>query len=60
MNHVFEMLGWEGSATCRPSGRPPTFPVLHTKGWVEENGVLTATPSEEAQARVGGVQNLFL
>ena len=59
MNEVFALIGWEGLCpTCRPSGRPPTLPVLHTTGWVEENRVLTATPSEEAQARVEEFQNL--
>ena len=59
MNHVFEMLGWEGSAYMQAQRETAhTLPVLHTKGWVEENGVLTATPSEEAQARVEEFQNL--
>ena len=59
MNHVFEMLGWEGSAYMQAQRETAhTLPVLHTTGWVEENGVLTATPSEEAQARVEEFQNL--
>lgn len=59
MNEVFELLGWEGSAYMQAQRETAhTLPVLHTKGWVEENGVLTATPSAEAQARVEEFQNL--
>ncbi len=59
MNEVFERIGWEGSAYMQAQRETAhTLPVLHTTGGVEENGVLTATPSEEAQARVEEFQNL--
>ena len=51
LNPVFERLGWKGSAfmqfteTIRAS-----LPVVSTNGYVMENGVLSASPSEEAKA----------
>lgn len=59
MNEVFSLCGWEGSAYMqaqRPTAE--TLPVLHTTGWAEENGVLTPTPSPEAQALMQRFQNL--
>lgn len=59
MNQVFEMIGWEGSAYMQAQ-RETThmLPVLHTTGWVEENGVLTDSPSPAAKARMEDFQNL--
>ena len=35
-----------------------TLPVLHTTGWVMENGQLTAEPSPAAKAMVENFQTL--
>ena len=34
------------------------LPVLHTTGWVKENGVYREEPSEEGQALADRFQNL--
>ena len=59
MNQVFEMIGWEGSAYMQAQRETAhMLPVLHTTGWVEENGVLTDSPSPAAKARMEDFQNL--
>ena len=59
MNQVFELIGWEGSAYMQAQRETAhTLPVLHTTGWVVENGVLTPEPSPSAQARMEDFQNL--
>ena len=59
MNQIFEMCGWEGSAYMQ--GQRETahaLPVLHTTGWVMENGTLTPTPSPRSQALIDDFQSL--
>lgn len=59
MNEVFELIGWEGSAYMQAQRETAhVLPVLHTTGWVKENGVLTPNPSAEARARMQEFQNL--
>ena len=59
MNQVFEMIGWEGSAYMQAQRETAhMLPVLHTTGWVEENGVLADSPSPAAKARMEDFQNL--
>ncbi len=59
MNQVFELIGWEGSAYMQAQRETAhMLPVLHTTGWVEENGVLTDAPSPTAKARMEDFQNL--
>lgn len=59
MNQVFELIGWEGSAYMQAQRETAhTLPVLHTTGWVMENGQLTAEPSPAAKAMVENFQTL--
>lgn len=59
MNEVFELIGWEGSDYMQAQREiAHTLPVLHTTGWVEENGRLTPTPSEKARQMMQTFQNL--
>lgn len=59
MNELFEYVGWEGSAYMQAQRETAhTLPVLHTTGWVMENGVLTSQPSPAAKARMEDFQNL--
>lgn len=59
MNEVFSCLGWEGPAYMQAQRETArTLPVLHTSGWVQEDGRLTPNPSDEARARVQDFQNL--
>lgn len=59
MNEVFELIGWEGSAYMQAQRETAhTLPVLHTTGWVKENGVLTPEPSPAAAEMVEAFQNL--
>lgn len=51
MNEVFRLCGWEGSAYMQAQRQTAeTLPVLHTKGWVKEEGSYTLAPSDEAEA----------
>lgn len=59
MDHVFRLCGWEGSDYMQAQrDTAKTLPVLHTTGWVEENGVLTNEPSPAAVAMMERFQNL--
>lgn len=59
MNEVFELIGWEGSAYMQAQREAAhTLPVLHTTGWVMENGLLTPSPSPAAQATAEEFQKL--
>ncbi|MBR5533352.1 MAG: LTA synthase family protein [Ruminiclostridium sp.] len=59
MNEVFELCGWEGSAYMQAQRETAeALPVLHTTGWVKENGVYRPKPSEEGQALADQFQNL--
>ncbi len=59
MNEVFQLCGWEGSAYMQAQRETAqTLPVLHTTGWVKENGVYTPDPSPQAQAMMERFQNL--
>ena len=59
MNELFELCGWEGPAYMQAQRETAhTLPVLHTIGWAMENGVLTATPSEQAQAMMETFQDV--
>jgi hypothetical protein len=59
MDQVFQLCGWEGSAYMQAQ-RPvaDSLSVLHTTGWVEEDGVLTDDPSPAATALMERFQNL--
>lgn len=59
MNEVFGLCGWEGSAYMQAQREvAQALPVLHTTGWVMENGALTQTPSAAAQALMDQFQNV--
>lgn len=59
MNEVFTLCGWEGSGYMQAQRETAqTLPVLHTTGWVKENGVYTQEPSQESQALMDRFQNL--
>ena len=51
LNLVFDKLGWKGSAFMQFTGTiRDVLPVVSSNGYVMENGVLSASPSEEARA----------
>lgn len=53
MDEVFALCGWEGSAYMQAQREvAQTLPVLHTTGWVKENGAYTLTPSAKGEALV--------
>lgn len=59
MNELFQLCGWEGSAYMQAQRETAqTLPVLHTTGWVKENGVYTPDPSPQAQTMIERFQNL--
>ena len=59
MDHLFQMLGWQGSDYMQAQREiANTLPVLHTKGWVKENGVLTPNPSNAAMDLMDKFQQL--
>ena len=61
MDHVFRLCGWEGSAYMQAQRDiAKAVPVLHTTGWVEEDGVLTNEPSPSAKAMAERFQNVSL
>ena len=51
LNVVFECLGWQGSAFMQFTDTiRAVLPVVSSNGFVSENGALSFSPSEEAQA----------
>lgn len=59
MNEVFKLCGWEGSAYMQAQREvAETLPVLHTTGWVKENGVYCWQPSPSARALMDQFQNV--
>ena len=51
MNLVFDCLGWKGPAFMQFTETVcASLPVVSTNGYVMENGVLSAAPSDEALA----------
>ena len=61
MDQVFRLCGWEGSAYMQAQRDiAKALPVLHTTGWVEEDGVLSPQPSPAAKAMTERFQNVSL
>lgn len=59
MDEVFRQCGWEGNAYMQAQRETALLlPVLHTSGWVKENGAYTQTPSPAAQASMERFQGL--
>lgn len=51
MNEVFALCGWEGSAYMQAQREvAEALPVLHTTGWVLEDGSYTLDPSPDTRA----------
>ena len=59
MDEVFRQCGWEGPAYMQAQREAAlALPVLHTTGWVKENGQYTQTPSPAGLALVEKFQGL--
>lgn len=59
MDEVFRQCGWEGPAYMQAQRETAqALPVLHTTGWVKENGQYTQTPSPAGQALMERFQGL--
>lgn len=59
MNELFAVCGWEGSDYMQAQRETAAvLPVIHTSGWVMENGVLTKTPSALGKSLMQRFQNL--
>ncbi|MCF0123035.1 MAG: sulfatase-like hydrolase/transferase [Ruminiclostridium sp.] len=61
MDHVFQLCGWEGSAYMQAQREVSSvLPVMHTTGWVKENGSYTAQPSEKARELIRQFQDVSI
>lgn len=61
MNEVFTLCGWEGSAYMQAQRETAeTLPVMHTKGWVKENGAYTTEPSQRARDLIRRFQDVSI
>lgn len=61
MNEVFQLCGWEGSAYMQAQREvAEALPVMHTTGWVKENGVYTTEPSQRAEDLIRQFQDVSI
>lgn len=61
MNEVFRLCGWEGSAYMQAQREvAEALPVMHTTGWVKENGVYTTEPSQAAEDLIRQFQDVSI
>ncbi|MDO4516271.1 MAG: LTA synthase family protein [Bacillota bacterium] len=61
MDQVFTLCGWEGSAYMQAQREVArTLPVMHTTGWVKENGVYTMEPSQQAKDLIRRFQDVSI
>ena len=61
MNQVFTLCGWEGSAYMQAQREvAEALPVMHTTGWVKENGVYTTEPSQKAEDLIRQFQDVSI